>query len=157
MTSPATDQRGRRLRNELVAFKSECTNMQPNLYMLKSTTDDLSTWDIQLRPGEHSIYHNKTLEVQLFFPESYPVTPLTVTFLSAVYHPNIDESGRVYGDLLSTLQWCPALTARTIILSLLALLDNPDVDGEVVNEAALSMYMVHPDDYKAIATSVLDG
>lgn len=85
------------------------------------------------------------------------MTPLTATFLSTVYHPNIDESGRVFGDSLSTHEWCPALTARTIVLCLLALLDNPDVTGEVVNEAALSMYMVHPDDYKAIATTVLDS
>lgn len=39
-------------------------------------------------------------------------------------------------------QWCPALTIRTVLLSVQALLSDPNFeDGCIVNEEAASLYL----------------
>lgn len=157
MTSSVSGhQRSKRLRSELACFRSECDNAQLQLYTLETTTEDLSTWTISLMPGEDSMYHGKTLELQISFPQQYPREPPIVRFLSSLYHPNVTSAGLVNGDVL-TDDWSPVMTAHGVILCMLNLLDQPDLRGEVINGAAASMFLTHPEDYRAIAKTKLEN
>lgn len=130
--------------------------MLANIFSLKSTASDLYSWTIELMPDNESIYRDMTIELELSFPESWPRHPLIAKIPSGIYHPNVDGLGYVTGDVLRTQEWSPLVTALAVVMCLLVLLDNPDVGGEVVNEAALGMYLTHPDEYKRITRGSLD-
>jgi ubiquitin-protein ligase len=63
--------------------------------------------------------------LELFLPEDYPMAPPKVRFLTKIYHPNIDKLGRICLDILKD-KWSPALQIRTVLLSIQALLSEPN-------------------------------
>jgi len=64
-------------------------------------------------------------KLELFLPEEYPMAPPKVRFLTKIYHPNIDKLGRICLDILKD-KWSPALQIRTVLLSIQALLSEPN-------------------------------
>lgn len=68
----------------------------------------------------------------------YPFKPPTVTFLTKIYHPNINENGAICLDILSS-QWTPVLTFTKVIMSICALLSTPNPNDPLRSEAG-SLY-----------------
>jgi ubiquitin-conjugating enzyme (huntingtin interacting protein 2) len=61
----------------------------------------------------------------IVIPSDYPHRPSKLKFITKVYHPNISSvSGAISLNILNE-DWCPALTLRTILISLQALLNSP--------------------------------
>eukprot|EP01054_Gregarina_sp_Poly1_P010231 Gregarina_sp_Poly_1__10230@NODE_710_length_6658_cov_139_932484_g537_i0_p6_GENE_NODE_710_length_6658_cov_139_932484_g537_i0NODE_710_length_6658_cov_139_932484_g537_i0_p6_ORF_typecomplete_len153_score16_59UQ_con/PF00179_26/2_3e49ProkE2_B/PF14461_6/9_9e10RWD/PF05773_22/0_0022UEV/PF05743_13/0_036_NODE_710_length_6658_cov_139_932484_g537_i055513 len=81
-------------------------------------------------------YEGGTYRLELFLPESYPMEPPKVRFLTKIYHPNIDKLGRICLDVLKD-KWSPALQVRTVLLSIQALLSAPEpsdpLDANIAN------------------------
>jgi ubiquitin-conjugating enzyme E2 T len=69
--------------------------------------------------------------------ERYPLEPPQVLFLTRVYHPNIDDGGRI---CLNTLHlppkgvWGPQLNIRAVLISIQQLLTYPNPDDPLVPE-----------------------
>jgi ubiquitin-conjugating enzyme E2 N len=74
-------------------------------------------------------------KLELFLPEKYPMDPPKVRFLTRIYHPNVDRIGRICLDVLKT-SWTPALQIRTVLLSIQALMSDPNPEDPLNNEAA---------------------
>lgn len=72
---------------------------------------------------------------ELYLPEDYPMTAPKVVFNTKIYHPNIDNLGRICLDILKD-KWSPALQIRSVLLSIQALLSSPNPDDPLNNEAA---------------------
>uniref|UniRef100_UPI00397EF931 ubiquitin-conjugating enzyme E2 n=1 Tax=Salmonella sp. s54836 TaxID=3159673 RepID=UPI00397EF931 len=66
-------------------------------------------------------------KMELFLPEDYPMTAPKVIFRTKIYHPNVDNLGRICLDILKD-KWSPALTVFTVLLSIQALLSAPNPD-----------------------------
>jgi ubiquitin-conjugating enzyme E2 N len=63
------------------------------------------------------------------------MAPPKVVFNTKIYHPNIDNLGRICLDILKD-KWSPALQIRAVLLSIQALLSSPNPDDPLNNEAA---------------------
>lgn len=59
----------------------------------------------------------------------YPHVPPVITFISRVFHPNVNyETGEICLDILKK-NWSPAWSLEGACRAIIALLDNPDVDS----------------------------
>jgi len=66
--------------------------------------------------------------VDIQIPKNYPFVPPKMRFDTRVWHPNVSsQNGAICLDILKN-EWSPALTLRTALLSLQALLSTPNPD-----------------------------
>lgn len=75
------------------------------------------------------------------FPNNYPYAPPTFKFKNPIYHPNIYSDGKVCISILhpagddqmsgehATERWTPLRNVESVLLSVLLLLDNPEVSS----------------------------
>lgn len=73
-------------------------------------------------------YENGVFEIDIWIPPQYPFEPPKMKFITKIWHPNISsQTGAICLDILKD-QWSPALTIKTALLSLQALLCSPEPD-----------------------------
>lgn len=73
-------------------------------------------------------YDGGVFEVDIVIPNQYPFEPPRMKFMTKIWHPNISsQTGAICLDILKD-QWSPALTIKTALLSLQALLCSPEPD-----------------------------
>lgn len=88
-------------------------------------------------------YEGGTFFVDIELEDMYPFVPPKMRFLTKVWHPNISSAnGAICLDILKD-QWTPALTLKTALLSLQALLSSPapdDPQDAVVAKQYLSSF-----------------
>lgn len=107
-----------------------CFPLKDNQY------DNLSV--ILLGP-KGSPYEKGTFKLTVSIPERYPFEPPLVKFITPVYHPNIDNGGRICMDLLKMPPkgtWLPTITLETLLVSLQSLLANPNPDDPLMMDIA---------------------
>ena len=90
--------------------------------------DDLGHLVGTLQGPEDSPYEGGVFKVDIKIPDSYPFEPPKMKFTTKVWHPNISsQTGAICLDILKD-EWSPALTLKTALLSLQALLCSPEPD-----------------------------
>nr|AFK44991.1 unknown [Lotus japonicus] len=73
-------------------------------------------------------YEGGVFQIDITLPDGYPFEPPKMRFTTKVWHPNISsQSGAICLDILKD-QWSPALTLKTALLSVQALLSAPQPD-----------------------------
>lgn len=103
--------------------------------VISPINDDIRHLNVLISGPEQSPFENGVFKLELFLPEEYPISPPKVRFLTKIYHPNIDKIGRICLDILKD-KWSPALQIRTIVLSIQALLYEPNPDDPLANDVA---------------------
>ncbi|KAG2294105.1 hypothetical protein Bca52824_040774 [Brassica carinata] len=128
----------------------------PHLSSAASGSGDLSSFssiDAQMEGPEDTVYANGIFDVKIQIPERYPFQPPIVSFATQIYHPNIDNSGRICLDILNLPPkgaWQPSLNISTVLTSIRLLLTEPNPDDGLMCEVSREYkYNRQAFDYKA--------
>ncbi|KAF7502622.1 hypothetical protein GJ744_005438 [Endocarpon pusillum] len=109
--------------------------------------DDLTQLTILLTGAQDTPYAQGLWQLQLRMPSDYPQEPPRATFMTRLWHPNVEEStGAVCLETLKR-DWDPKLTLRDILVTISCLLIHPNPDS-ALNSAAGSLLQ---DNYRAFA------
>lgn len=84
----------------------------------------------KITPYEEMLNH-----IVVKIPKEYPNRPPTLQFINKIFHPNISSEGRICLDILSS-NWKPVYTLRTVLMSIMLLLSDPNPDSPLNGEAA---------------------
>ena len=97
--------------------------------------DDVFHWTATIMGPVGTPYHGGIFYLNITFPANYPFKPPKVTFVTKIYHPNINSGGGICLDILKD-NWSPALTISKVLISICSLLDDPNPDDPLVPDIA---------------------
>lgn len=87
-------------------------------------------------PGpEATPYESGVFSLTIKFPADFPFKAPDVKFVTQVYHPNVTPTGAVCLNILKE-DWNPAMTVAKVLMSIRALLADPNPDHSLVPEVA---------------------
>ncbi|KAK9728809.1 Ubiquitin-conjugating enzyme E2 1 [Basidiobolus ranarum] len=93
---------------------------------LNLVNDSLRHFKARISGPTNTPYEGGIFQLDILIPDSYPFEPPKVQFDTNIYHPNISsQTGVICLDILKDM-WTPALTIKTAILSIQALLCSPE-------------------------------
>jgi len=137
----------KRLEKELSDIRSLCTDSSVTADMVGG---DLTVWKGTLKGPCDSPYEGGVFHINIDIPADYPYNPPKMKFETKIWHPNISsQTGAICLDVLGK-EWSPALTIRTALLSIQALLTAPEPDDPQDKEVA-DMYKSNRELYKQTA------
>ncbi|KAJ8303997.1 hypothetical protein KUTeg_017580 [Tegillarca granosa] len=100
--------------------------------------DNLFEWEVAIFGPPGTLYEGGYFKAHMKFPADYPYNPPSVKFISKMWHPNVYENGDVCisilhppvddpqsGELPSE-RWNPTQNVRTVLLSIISLLNEPN-------------------------------
>lgn len=96
---------------------------------------DLFHWQATIVGPDDSPYSGGVFFLNISFPNDYPFRPPKCSFVTKIYHPNINANGSICLDILKD-QWSPALTVSKVLLSISSLLTDANPDDPLVPEIA---------------------
>ena len=95
---------------------------------VKMVNNDIRHWKGKIKGPIDTCYAGGTFIVDIIIPDDYPFKPPKMKFDTKIWHPNISSvTGAICLDILKN-EWTPALTIRTALISLQALMCEPVPD-----------------------------
>lgn len=102
-------------------------------------SDDLRSLKGTIQGPMGTCYEGGVFDIDIQIPKQYPFEPPKMKFLTKIWHPNISsQTGAICLDILKD-QWSPALTIKTALLSLQALMCSPE-PGDPQDAEVAKMY-----------------
>jgi ubiquitin-conjugating enzyme E2 A len=93
-------------------------------------------WHAKIKGPVNTPFENGVFDIQLTFDSDYPIKAPSVKFLTPMFHPNIYRDGKICIDILQSKEWTPALNVRTILMSIISLLMDPNPASPANRDAA---------------------
>ncbi|XP_029361612.1 ubiquitin-conjugating enzyme E2 T [Echeneis naucrates] len=124
-------QRASRLKRELQMLSTE----PPPGISCWQTEEQIDDLRAQIVGGAGTPYESGVFSLEIKVPERYPFEPPKIRFLTPIYHPNIDSSGRICHDALKLPPkgaWKPSLNISTVLSSIQLLMAEPNPDDPLM-------------------------
>lgn len=99
---------------------------------------DIYQWTVAIFGAPDTLYAGGYFKATIKFPGDYPFSPPSFRFKTRMWHPNIYDNGEVcisilhppanttQGGELPSERWNPTQSVRTIVISIISLLDAPN-------------------------------
>ncbi len=126
----------KRLTKELAKLKEEADKLEG---IVIDTPSDIMIWNARIRGPPDTPYEEGEFEMLIKFDNDYPKCAPSVKFLTPMFHPNIYSDGKICVDILQSHEWTPAQNVRTILVSIMSLLMDPN-PASPANRAAAELY-----------------
>ena len=115
-------------------------------------------WKFVLFGPKDTPYEGGTYNGTLSLPKEYPIKPPQVRFTSKLFHPNVYHDGKLCISILhegsdvtgyehELERWSPINNIRTVFISILSLLDDPNPDS-AANIDAAKLFRENKEAYK---------
>ena len=117
------------LRNRAMKeFQDMQKNKKDHALQVKLVDNDYRHWKGRIKGPIATCYEGGVFDVDIIIPDDYPFKPPKMKFDTKIWHPNISSvTGAICLDILKN-EWTPALTIRTALISLQALMCEPVPD-----------------------------
>jgi ubiquitin-conjugating enzyme E2 R len=111
--------------------------------------DNLFDWEVAIFGPPDTLYQGGYFKAHIRFPTDYPYSPPTVRFQTKVWHPNVYENGDLCISILHPPvddpqsgelpceRWNPTQNVRTILLSVVSLLNEPNTSSPANVDASV--------------------
>lgn len=97
--------------------------------------NDLFNWHATILGPQGSPYEGGMFKLSIVLQGDYPFRSPRITFITKIYHCNINANGSICLDILKD-NWSPALTISKALLSICSLMDDPNPNDPLVYEIA---------------------
>jgi ubiquitin-protein ligase len=128
----------KRIIKELREFKLYINSESIDNHRLISTNcveDNLMLFNVYFLGPKDSPYEELLNNILIEIPLEYPIKAPSMKFINKIFHPNISTDGVICLDILKD-KWSPVYTIRTIIMSIISLLSDPNPDSPLNGNAA---------------------
>lgn len=106
---------------------------------ISTINDNILTMEVTFMGPVESFYEEIISTVSIKIPNEYPHKPPQIKFNTKIYHPNVSSEGTICLDILKD-KWKPIYTLRTVLMSLISLLSDPNPDSALNGESAKDYY-----------------
>lgn len=128
-------QNTQRLKREL----AKITAKPPPGISLHQKDDKIQNLQAIILGPENTPYENGTFNLEITIPDNYPFCPPSIKFQTKIYHPNIDDSGRICLDLMKMPpqgSWKPTMGIEGLLIAIRMLLESPNSEDPLMIEIA---------------------
>uniref|UniRef100_A0A0N5AVB6 UBIQUITIN_CONJUGAT_2 domain-containing protein n=1 Tax=Syphacia muris TaxID=451379 RepID=A0A0N5AVB6_9BILA len=118
-------------------------------FTVNASEDNIFVWTVAIFGPPGTLYQGGYFKATIKFPNNYPYSPPSVKFLTKVWHPNVYENGDLCisilhppfddpqsGELVCE-RWNPTQNVRTILLSVISLLNEPNTSSPANVDASV--------------------
>ena len=107
--------------------------------------NDIMHFNLRIRPIS-GYWANHNFDFRFDISEDWPIEKPSITILTKVWHPNIDEEGNICLNIIKE-NYTPVLSISKIVATLYFLFIEPNPYSPLNNEAA-NQLINSPDDFK---------
>lgn len=136
----------------LRALTVELKNLQSQPvegFTIDVNEDNLFVWTVGIYGPPKTLYQGGYFKASIRFPSNYPYSPPSMKFTTKVWHPNVYENGDLCISILHSPiddpqsgelaceRWNPTQSVRTILLSVISLLNEPNTSSPANVDASV--------------------
>lgn len=117
---------------------SKITN-NPHSGICVFPTEKFDLIEAKLTGPPDTPYADGIFSLEIMIPEKYPFVPPSMKFVTKIYHPNIDDNGRICLDLIKmppSGNWKPTIGLEGLLIAIRSLLEFPNPDDPLMSNIA---------------------
>eukprot|EP00039_Didymoeca_costata_P017988 m.331653 g.331653 ORF g.331653 m.331653 type:complete len:203 (+) comp16772_c1_seq1:236-844(+) len=117
-----------RVKREVAEVKKDKQIQECNIKLDFVESNEFTHLQGEIPGPDDTPFAGGTFKLDIMIPDAYPFSPPKVKFITKIWHPNVSsQTGAICLDILKD-QWAAAMTLRTVLLSIQALMSAAEPD-----------------------------